>query len=66
MFKMKNYLLYIAIFLILVCLSFTGNTNEVRWLWEDSPWVPITLMFISLMCIGFYLYKVERINKGER
>lgn len=60
---MKSYLLYIAMFLQILCLSFSGNENEVRWLWEDLPWIPPTLIFISLMCIGFYLYKKEKINK---
>lgn len=63
---MKNYLLYIAMFLLIMCLPFRGNGNEVRWLWIDIPWVPMTLVFTSLMCIAFYLYKMERIDKNKR
>jgi hypothetical protein len=60
---MKSYLLYIAMFLLILCLPFSGNGNEVQWLWADLPWVPLTFVFISLMCIGFYLYKKGRVNK---
>jgi hypothetical protein len=60
---MKNYLLYIAMFLLILCLPLSGSGNEVRWLWEDLFWIPLTLIAISLMCTGFYLYKEERNNK---
>jgi hypothetical protein len=63
---MKPYLLYIAMFLIILCLPFSGNGNEVRWLWKDIPAIPLTLIFISLICIGFYLYRIERINREKR
>jgi hypothetical protein len=62
---MKTYLLYVAMFLIILCLPFSGSGNEVRWLWIDIPWIPMTLIFISLMCIGFYLYNIERIDKNK-
>jgi hypothetical protein len=62
---MKNYLLYIAMFLMVLCLPIRGNENEVQWMWADLPWIPVTLMFISLMCIGVYLYKLERVNKNK-
>lgn len=61
--KMKSYLLYLSMFLLILCLPFSGNENEVRWLWVDLPWVPLTLIFISLTCIGLYLYKKEKIHK---
>ena len=63
---MKTYLLYIAMFLIILCLPFSGNGNEVHWLWEDILWIPMTLLFISLMCLGVYLYETERINRYKR
>lgn len=59
---MKSYLLYIAMFMIILCLPLRGNENGIRWLWTDILWAPMTLLFISLMCIGFYLYKKERIK----
>ncbi len=62
---MKNYLLYLAIVLLIACLPFSGNENEVRWLWENHYQVPTTLMFISLICIGLYLYKAERVNREK-
>ena len=57
---MKNYLLYFAMFLLILCLPFRGNEEGVRWLWADIIPIPLTLMLISLMCIGFYLYKKEK------
>lgn len=63
---MKNSLLYFAMFLLILCLPFRGNEEEVRWLWTDITWIPQTLIFISLMCIGFYLYKINRDNKENR
>jgi hypothetical protein len=62
---MKAYLLYIAMFLIVLCLPIRGNENEIRWLWEDSSWVPISLLFMSLICIGVYLFKIEKANKDK-
>jgi hypothetical protein len=61
---MKSNLLYIAMFLLVLCLPFRGNEEEVRWLWEDIIWIPISLIFASLICIGNYLYKKERLNKN--
>jgi len=66
---MKNKLLYFAMFLLIICLLFRGNEEGVRWLWADITLIPLTLMFISLMCIGFYLYEQrrnERINEEKR
>jgi len=60
---MKNNLLYFAMFLLILCLPFRGNGEEVRWLWQDITWIPQTLIFISLMCIGLYLYNRKRSNK---
>jgi len=56
-------------FLLILCLPFRGNEEGVRWLWADITLIPLTLMFISLMCIGFYLYeqrRKERINEEKR
>lgn len=67
---MKNYLLYLAMILLILCLPFRGNEEGVRWLWADITLIPLTLMFISLMCIGFYLYekggKKELMKKNDR
>lgn len=62
---MKNKLLYFAMFLLILCLPFRGNGEEVRWLWADITLIPLTSMFISLMCIGIYLYQ-QRINEEKR
>lgn len=62
---MKSNLLYFAMFLIILCIPFSGNKNEVRWLWENHLEIPLTLIIMSLMCIGFYLYKKEKINKTD-
>ena len=66
---MKNKFLYFAMFLLILCLPFRGNEEGVRWLWADITLIPLTLIFISLMCIGFYLYeqrRKERINEEKR
>lgn len=66
---MKNKLLYFAMFLLILCLPFRGNEEGVRWLWTDITWIPASLIFISLLCIGFYLYEQrskERINEEKR
>lgn len=66
---MKNKFLYFAMFLLILCLPFRGNEEGVRWLWADITLIPLTLMFISLMCIGLYLYEQrrnERINEERR
>ena len=57
---MKNNLLYIAMFQMILCLPFRGNENEVRWLWADMLWMPLMLIFSSLMCVGLYLIRKER------
>jgi hypothetical protein len=54
---MKSYLLYFAMFFLILCVPFRGNEDSVHWLWSDITWVPNSLIFISLMCIGFYVYK---------
>lgn len=60
---MKSNLLYLAMFLLILCVPFRGDEEGVQWLWADITWIPMSLIFISLMLIGVYLYKKERINK---
>ncbi len=60
---MKNNLLYIAMFLMMLCLLFRGNENEVRWIWADMFWIPLVFIFSSLVCVGLYLFKKEWITK---
>jgi len=62
---MKNSLLYAAMFLIILSIPFRGNENEVRWLWEDLPVVPLIFICASLMCIALYVFKKESIKKGS-
>jgi uncharacterized membrane protein len=59
---MKSNLLYFAMFLLVLCIPFRGNEEQVHWLWADKTWIPLTLIIISLLCIGFYVYKKERLN----
>ena len=54
---MKSNLLYIAMFLLILCVPFRGNENEISWLWADMLWIPFTLVSISLFCIALYIYK---------
>lgn len=60
---MKSNLLYIAMFLLILCIPVAWKENEINWLWEDLLWVPLTLTFISLNCIALYIYKK---NEAER
>jgi hypothetical protein len=60
---MKNNLLYIAMILMILCLPFRGNENEVHWLWAEMPWIPYVLILSSLIYVGLYLFKKERITK---
>lgn len=60
---MKSHLLYFAMLLLILCLPFRGNEEGVRWLWADITWIPASLVFISVICIGLYLYKIERTKK---
>ena len=57
--RMKNLLLYLAMFLLVLCLPIYGNEKEVNWLWSDMIWVPISLIISSIILIGIYLYKLE-------
>lgn len=60
---MKSNLLYLALFMQILCLPFIGNEEGTCWLWTDCIWVPTSLIFISLICIGSFLYKKERLDK---
>lgn len=60
---MKSNLLYIAMFLIILCMPLRGNEHEIIWLWADLLWVPLVLLLISLMCIAFYIYTKRIDNK---
>lgn len=62
---MKSNLLYIAMFLMVLCLPFRGNENEVRWLWADLPVIPLVLMLNSLVCIAIYLYQKRSIERDS-
>ena len=57
---MKNYLLYFAMFLLILTLPLMGGDEGVQWLWADNTFIPLILTFISLLCIGFYLYEAEK------
>lgn len=52
--------------LLILCLPFRGNEEEVRWVWTGITWIPQTLIIISLMCIGVYLYSIKRGAKENR
>ena len=57
---MNNKFLYFAMFLLILCLPFRGNEEGIRWLWAETTWIPTSLIFISLICIGYYLYEQRR------
>ena len=57
---MKRYLLYIAMFFIVLCLPIRGNEEAIHWLWEGYLWVPFVFLLISLGCIGMYLSMENR------
>ena len=60
---MKNYLLYVAMFFLVLCLPIFSSENGVQWFWAELVWIPLSLISVSLLCIGYYLYKIERINE---
>ena len=60
---MKSNLLYAAMFLLILCVPFRGNEEGVRWLWTNTIWIPISLICVSLICIGYYLYQKESADK---
>ncbi len=49
--------------LMIISLPFRGNENEVSWLWAEMPWIPLVFILSSLMCIGLYVFKKEKMNK---
>lgn len=59
---MKSNLLYFAMFLLILCVAFRGNDEGIRWVWADLNRIPLALIFISLMCIGFYLYEKKALK----
>lgn len=61
--KMKNTLLYVAGFLFMMSCSFTFNTSEIIWMWEDRIQVAIILVATSLFCLALYLFQDQRKNK---
>jgi hypothetical protein len=62
---MKKKLLYLAMFLLVLCLPFRGNGEEIYWVWTNTTWIPISLIFASLLSIGFHLYREERTSKSK-
>ena len=63
---MKSSLLYVSMFLIILCLPFSGDENEIRWLWSDLIEVPVTLLCTSLTCIALYLFQKESTQKRTK
>uniref|UniRef100_UPI00404A2D93 hypothetical protein n=1 Tax=Flavobacterium sp. TaxID=239 RepID=UPI00404A2D93 len=59
---MKSNLLYFAMFLMILCIPFRGNENEVSWLWADMPYFPLMFLITALLCIAFYVFK-KRISE---
>lgn len=53
---MKSYLLYFALFFIILCFSFRGNENEFYWAWRNLHWVPAVLVGMSLVCVALHVY----------
>lgn len=62
---MKSNLLYVAMVLIVLCIPFYGNENEVRWLWTNLPQVPLIFVCIALLCLAVYIYRKEAINSRK-
>jgi len=56
---MKSNLLYLAMFLIVMCMPFRGSGSEIRWIWDGLLWVPLVSLLSALVCIALYLHKGE-------
>lgn len=52
---MKSKLLYVAVSLVLLAMSFTFDSTDsgstVQWLWSDRLPVPIVLVTTAIACI---------------
>lgn len=53
---MKRYLLYFALFFIILCFSIRGNEHEVYWAWRNLHWIPVMLVCMALVCVAFHIY----------
>ncbi len=63
---MKSNLLYLAMFLLVLCIPLRGNGKEVSWFWADLLWVPLTLIAVALICIARYIYKKRIIEESQQ
>lgn len=63
---MKSNLLYVAMFLLILCMPIRGNEEGVRWLWADLLWVPLGLVIAALLCIAVYVFRKEQERKGTQ
>ena len=60
--QMKSKLSYLALFFIIPCFAFYGNEHEANWLWTNLTWVPVVLVFISLVCVALHIYLKKKQN----
>lgn len=63
---MKSGFLYLAMFLLILCLPIYFDGSEVYWLWADLPWVPFSLVLLALACLGIALFNIESLKSGSR
>ena len=53
---MKSNLLYLALFFLLLCFSAKSDGNDIIWLWNEVPYVPVILVGMAILCIVLHLF----------
>jgi len=62
---MKNKLLYIANFLLLLTISFTFDDSGIYWIWEERIQVPIVLICMAIILIGLSIFSTGNTNHNK-
>lgn len=57
---MKEKLIYVATFLILLSCMFKFDSNGIFWFWESMTQVPIILVTFSIGLILIRIWKAKR------
>ena len=53
---MKSNLLYLALFFLLLFFSAKSDGNDIIWLWNEVPYIPVILVGMAILCIVLHLF----------